>query len=102
MGLHLHGELDLVEQTAEHVHHDHLQDGECPMLCCKSDPIFGDDCVLRLQVIRQLSKRGMEVGEVGHFSDDGMEMVYLGLSAVSLDSMIIPDSFSSPILPVPS
>ena len=85
MGLHLHVELDLVEQTAEHVHHDHLQDGECPMLCCKSDIIFGGYCVLRLQVIRQPSKRGMEVGEVGHFSGDGMEMVYLGLLAVSLD-----------------
>ena len=85
MGLHLHVELDLVEQAAEHVHHDHLQDGECPMLSCKSNPIFGDYFVLRLQLFRQLSKRGVEVGEVGHFSDDGMEMVYLGLLAVSLD-----------------
>ena len=85
MGLHLHGELDLVEQTAEHVHHDHLQEGECPMLSCKSATIFGDYCVLCLQVFRQLSKSGMEVGEVGHFSGDGMEMVYLGLLAVSYD-----------------
>ena len=85
LGLLLHGDLDLVEQTAEHVHHDHLQDGECPMLCCQSGPIFVENCVPLLQVIRQLSKRGMEVGEVAHFSDDGVEMVYLGLLAVSLD-----------------
>ena len=40
-------------------------------------------------MFKQLSNRGMEVGEVGHFSGDGMEMVHLGLLAVSLDLQFI-------------